>query len=111
MMAVSVQMTPRFRASRSFNSSNQLRTTLSSSSPPASPISSIKKCSPYFDGNFTPELGIPGTVDFAHTSRTNGGEDLITTQLSVGSQWHGRPFVCESIRAHAAKSSGFLRLM
>ena len=59
-----------------------------------------------FDGDFPPELGVPGAVDLSHPTRTEGGEDLISTQLSVGSQWHGRPFECEGIRAHAAKSRG-----
>ena len=63
-----------------------------------------------FDGNFTPELAVEGAVDFSHPTRTNGGEDLISTQLSVGSQWHGRPFERENSPLRMEKSRTFLAL-
>ncbi len=49
-----------------------------------------------FDRDFTPEFRVPSPVDFAHPTRTDGGEDLVITQLGVGSEWHGRPFERES---------------
>ena len=33
----------------------------------------------YFDGDFSPELAVPGAVDLSHATRTDGGENLVGT--------------------------------
>src|SRR3972149_2162566 len=57
-----------------------------------------------FDRDVAPELGVPGPVDLAHATRTDGGEDLIRTQLRAGSERHGRPFGCDNSPSHVEKS-------
>ena len=41
-----------------------------------------------FDGDFTPELSVPGAVDLAHSARTDGGEDLVGSKARTGFECH-----------------------
>jgi hypothetical protein len=44
-----------------------------------------------FDGHVTPELGVAGTIDFAHPSRPNCRENFIRPYTSAGQDRHGLP--------------------
>ncbi len=44
-----------------------------------------------FDRDLAAELGVPGTINFAHTARTDGREDLVLRQPGSGSQLHAWP--------------------
>src|SRR3990170_5452652 len=41
-----------------------------------------------FDGDFAPELAVPGAVDFAHATGPEGREDLVGTHLGASLQCH-----------------------
>ena len=45
-----------------------------------------------FDGDFAPEFGVLGLVDLSHSTRTDGGEDLVGTELGSGLQGHRLAF-------------------
>jgi hypothetical protein len=41
-----------------------------------------------FDGDFTPELGVPGAVHLAHTSGPEGGEYFVGSKLLASRERH-----------------------
>ena len=42
-----------------------------------------------FDGDLAPELGVTGPVNFSHSPRTDGGEDLVVPERLAGPERHG----------------------
>ncbi len=49
-------------------------------------------CVKRLDGNLAPELRVPRTPHFAHTTFAERGEDLVAAEL--GSGFHDRTLVC-----------------